>query len=142
MTGGASGLGKATAERFIRKGSKVVICDLHSSHGEGLAKELGEDATFIPTDVTSPDDVSTALNVVKEKYKKLDVLVNCAGIPYNNMVYNPDHRTPHDLGDFEKVINVSRFLVAYLVQICPNHLFLYAHKIIEHNVLKYSVYFR
>lgn len=115
MTGGASGLGKATAERFIKKGSKVVICDLHSSHGEGLAKELGDDAIFIPTDVTSTDDVTTALNVIKEKYKKLDVLVNCAGIAHSGLTSDPDHTAPHDLGDFEKVINVSNFFLVILV---------------------------
>lgn len=121
MTGGASGLGKATVERFVKNGSKVVICDLHSSNGEGLAKELGENAAFIATDVTSPDDMSTALNVLKEKFQKLDVLVNCAGISLVRPMYAVDTKTAHPLADFEKIINVSCQLVqsdSHLLLLC------------------------
>jgi len=52
VTGGASGLGKATVERFLRQGSKVVICDLPNSSGAELSKTLGAEQTiFCPTDV-------------------------------------------------------------------------------------------
>jgi 3-hydroxyacyl-CoA dehydrogenase/3-hydroxy-2-methylbutyryl-CoA dehydrogenase len=51
VTGGASGLGKATAQRLIRNGARVVIADLPSSDGENVAKEFGENCTFSPTDV-------------------------------------------------------------------------------------------
>ena len=49
VTGGASGLGKATVENFVRKGCKVVICDLPDSKGHELASELGLNAIFHPT---------------------------------------------------------------------------------------------
>ena len=52
VTGGASGLGKATVERFVREGSKVVLCDLPKSKGAEVAQELGEQCTFVPTDVS------------------------------------------------------------------------------------------
>ena len=52
VTGGASGLGRATVERFVREGARVIICDLPKSAGHDLAKELGENATFSPTDVS------------------------------------------------------------------------------------------
>ena len=52
MTGGASGLGRATAERFVRQGARVVICDLPNSQGDAVAKELGDDCAFVPTDVS------------------------------------------------------------------------------------------
>lgn len=107
ITGGASGLGKATAERFIKKGSKIVLCDLRTSNGEAVAKELGDGAIFIPVDVTSPDDVKEALNVTKEKFNKLDVLVNCAGIYHMEPIYEHNLFLPHNLPDFEKVLNVS-----------------------------------
>jgi len=53
VTGAASGLGRATAERFVREGAKIVICDLPKSAGQELADQLGENAVFSPTDVSS-----------------------------------------------------------------------------------------
>jgi len=52
VTGGASGLGRAAVTRFLRQGSKVVICNKPISKGEEVAKELGNDAIFCPTDVS------------------------------------------------------------------------------------------
>lgn len=52
ITGGASGLGRATAERFARVGSQVVIMDLPSSEGEKVAKEMGKRCMFLPADVS------------------------------------------------------------------------------------------
>lgn len=53
VTGGASGLGRATAERFLKQGSRVVLCDLPTSKGAEVSKELGEnDVLFCPTDVS------------------------------------------------------------------------------------------
>lgn len=51
MTGGASGLGRATAERFVRQGARVVLCDLPSSEGQSVADSLGDNCLFAPTDV-------------------------------------------------------------------------------------------
>ena len=51
VTGGASGLGRATAERFIRQGAKAVICDLPKSPGKEVAEKLGDNCVFVPTDV-------------------------------------------------------------------------------------------
>ena len=51
VTGGASGLGRATVERFVREGARVVICDLPKSPGQEVADKLGENAAFVPTDV-------------------------------------------------------------------------------------------
>lgn len=54
VTGGASGLGKATVERLIRQGGRVVLCDLPTSKGSEVAKELGDkDVVFVPVDVTT-----------------------------------------------------------------------------------------
>ncbi|KAG7211507.1 hypothetical protein KM043_010776 [Ampulex compressa] len=75
VTGGASGLGRGTVERFLKQGAKVVIADLPSSKGAELAQELGPSAAFAPTNVTSPEDVQSALNLTKSKFGKLDVVV-------------------------------------------------------------------
>ena len=52
VTGGASGLGRATVERFIKQGAKVVMCDLPSSDGAQVAASLGENCAFVPGDVS------------------------------------------------------------------------------------------
>ena len=58
VTGGASGLGRGTVERFVREGAKVVICDLPSSAGQDLASQLGENVAFSPTDVSVTHSLS------------------------------------------------------------------------------------
>lgn len=107
VTGGASGLGRACVENFVKNGSKVVICDLPNSQGSKLASDLGNNAVFNPTDVTSEADVAKALQIAKEKYGKLNVLVNCAGVGTAIKVYNFKAKRPHDLLEFKKVINTN-----------------------------------
>lgn len=89
VTGGASGLGRGTVERFVREGAKVTLFDLPTSKGEEVAKDLGkENCIFIPGDVTKEADVMTALSATKEKYGKLDVACNCAGVGVAFKTYN------------------------------------------------------
>ncbi|WP_411734247.1 SDR family NAD(P)-dependent oxidoreductase [Paeniglutamicibacter sp.] len=76
VTGGASGLGAATARRLTDDGAKVVILDLPTSAGAEVAAELG--ATFVPADVTDPDSVNAALDAA-EGIAPLRALVHCAG---------------------------------------------------------------
>lgn len=107
VTGGASGLGRATVERFARAGSKVVLGDLGTSEGEKVAKELGDNVVFVPLDVSSENDVQQALEVAKSKFGRLDVAVNCAGIAVAFKTYNFNKQLPHKLEDFTKVITVN-----------------------------------
>ncbi|WP_131744965.1 3-hydroxyacyl-CoA dehydrogenase [Frankia sp. Cppng1_Ct_nod] len=78
VTGGASGLGLATARRLVNAGASVVLVDLPTSGGEQIASELGKSA-FAPTDVTDSEQVSAALDVA-DGLGELRVVVNCAGI--------------------------------------------------------------
>lgn len=78
VTGGASGLGRATAEAFIARGVPTVIIDLPTSNGEVVAKELGELATFMPADVRDAEAVDAAL-AEAEKFAPLRAVVHCAG---------------------------------------------------------------
>ncbi|KAH0815525.1 hypothetical protein GEV33_007265 [Tenebrio molitor] len=108
VTGGASGLGKATVERLVQQGSRVVLCDLQSSKGHEVAKTIGEDKViFAPVNVTSESDVKTALGLTKEKFGKLDNVVNCAGIGVAFKTYNFNKKAAHSLEDFTKVITVN-----------------------------------
>lgn len=108
VTGGASGLGKATVERLIREGAKVTIVDLPSSKGHDLAKELGEDrCLFAPADITKEKDVSDALAATRNKFRKLDTAINCAGIGVAFKTYNFNKNRPHELDDFLRVQMVN-----------------------------------
>ncbi|WP_231923427.1 SDR family NAD(P)-dependent oxidoreductase [Sphingobium cloacae] len=78
VTGGASGLGRATAELLASKGAKVVILDLPTSNGEAVAAEIGGDTQFVGADVTNEDQVNAAITAASEK-APLRAVVNCAG---------------------------------------------------------------
>lgn len=80
ITGGAAGIGKATAERFVEEGAKVVICDVAEQVGQETVKTLGPDARFYKVNVTSRQDVQAWVDDVFAKYGRIDVLVNNAGI--------------------------------------------------------------
>lgn len=107
VTGGASGLGRATANRFVQKGAKVIFCDLPTSNGAEVAKELGENAHFIPADVTSETDIKNVVDEISNKYKKLNIIVNCAGIADLKEAYDFGANQPAPLEDFRKVLIVS-----------------------------------
>src|SRR5271166_1756575 len=78
VTGGASGLGAATARALAAKGVKVALLDLNAELGEKLAKELG--GCFAKCDVTSEPSVDGALAEVRKAHGQERILVNCAGI--------------------------------------------------------------
>ncbi|XP_061469779.1 structural maintenance of chromosomes protein 1A-like isoform X2 [Rhineura floridana] len=107
VTGGASGLGRATAERLVQQGGSAVLVDLPKSDGESVARSLGERCIFAPADVTSESDVKAALTLAREKFGRVDVAVNCAGIAVAVKTYNMNKDLPHKLEDFQRVINVN-----------------------------------
>lgn len=80
---------------------------MQGSPGDQVAKELGNNVVYVPMDVTSEKDVTEALNVTKEKFGRLDVAVNCAGIGVAIKTYNFNKKIPHNLESFAKVINVN-----------------------------------
>lgn len=80
ITGGAAGIGKATAIKFANEGAKVVLCDVDPEAGEALAKELGNGAVFYKVDVTNREAVQEWVDDVIDNFGRVDVLVNNAGI--------------------------------------------------------------
>lgn len=80
ITGGAAGIGKATAQRFVEEGATVVICDVNEDLGQETAKELGPTASFYKVNVADRQAVQAWVEAVVEKTGHIDVLVNNAGI--------------------------------------------------------------
>src|SRR5690606_24918917 len=85
VTGGASGLGRATAEALVAAGARVVLADLASSDGAAGAGALGDAARFVPTDVTDEDDGARALDAADD-LGGARVVVSCAGIVHAQRV--------------------------------------------------------
>jgi NAD(P)-dependent dehydrogenase (short-subunit alcohol dehydrogenase family) len=106
ITGGASGLGLATAEAFVAAGGSVVLVDLDSSNGGAAAKGLGERARFAPADVSSEDQVRAAVSAAVESFGGLHVNVNCAGVGFPGRVLNRDGAA-NDLERYVFVVRVN-----------------------------------
>jgi NAD(P)-dependent dehydrogenase (short-subunit alcohol dehydrogenase family) len=126
VTGGASGLGRATAERIVQAGGRVLVLDLPTSKGADLAAALGGNVVFAPADVTSGDQVAGALAEAKQRFGGINVLVNCAGI--GTAAKTVGKQGPARLEDFTRVINVNlighfnaiRLAAALMAQNAPN----------------------
>ena len=103
VTGGASGLGAATAQMAAANGAKVVIADLQAEAGEKLAKEIG--GKYCRCDVTSEADGKAAVEAAVKAMGGLHVLVNCAGIGVAERTIGKD--APHDLARFTRVIGIN-----------------------------------
>ncbi|MCE0509811.1 SDR family NAD(P)-dependent oxidoreductase [Microbacterium aurugineum] len=103
ITGGASGLGLATARRLVAAGAHVTIIDLASSKGAEVADEIG--GLFVAADVTSADEVQAAV-AAAQSAAPLRVVVNCAGIAPPAKVLDREGN-PAVLADFERVIRIN-----------------------------------
>ena len=104
VTGGASGLGLATARRLLDGGATVVIADLETSRGASVATDLGPRAHFVPTNVASEQDAARAVDAAAQ-LGGLDVLVNCAGVSTAGRVVGT--QGPFPLEIFSRVIEIN-----------------------------------
>ena len=126
ITGGASGLGEATAREFISLGGRVILFDLNRGNGERLQSELGDNAAFYPLDIVDSDSVDEAVLNAKAVFGSLDVVVNCAGLGGSRKIVGKDGIMPIEwfksrldinlLGTF----NVIRAAAPILVNNTPN----------------------
>jgi NAD(P)-dependent dehydrogenase (short-subunit alcohol dehydrogenase family) len=105
VTGGASGLGEATARRLTDMGARVVLLDMNAERGEALAKELGEHARFAQCDVTNEEQVQAAITTATGM-APLRAAVSCAGVGWVQRTVNKEGQ-PHDFEIFTKVITIN-----------------------------------
>ncbi len=103
VTGGTSGIGRGTVERFVAEGARVVIADVATDGGEALAAALGPDAVFRRTDVSDPGQAGALVAAAVETFGGLHIMVNSAGIS------GTMHRKflDDDLADFHRVMAVN-----------------------------------
>src|SRR5579884_4020423 len=96
VSGGASGMGAATARRFAREGAKVMIGDMLEAEGRAVAAEIGEAAAFQKLDVTQEAEWQAIVAETVRRFGKLDILINCAGISgsgYQDLMDTPAWET-------------------------------------------------
>ena len=103
ITGGASGLGEATARHFAANGAQVTILDRDAERGPKVAAEIG--GHFAQTDVTDEGSVAAAIALAMEKMGKITACVNCAGIAYGIKTVGKDGA--HPLDAFQRTIDIN-----------------------------------
>lgn len=103
ITGGASGLGEATARHFVERGAQVTLLDRDVERGTEIAADLG--ATFVDTDVTDEGSVRRAIDAAMSAMGRITCAVNCAGIATGSKVLGKDG--PHDLAEFQRTIDIN-----------------------------------
>lgn len=104
ITGSASGIGEATAIKFAAEGAKVVVCDVNQAGVDKVVAALvagGADAVGFVVDVTKTDTIAVMVAAVKEKYNRIDVLVNNAGIVMDAQLFKMTD------DQFDRVIDVN-----------------------------------
>jgi len=110
VTGGASGLGEATARALAAQGVKVALFDLNAEAGERVAAEIG--GVFCAVNVTSDESVDAGFAKARAAHGQERILVNCAGIAIGQKTASRDKTDPsvirsHDMAAFEKVIQIN-----------------------------------
>lgn len=109
VTGGASGLGAATARALAAKGVRVAVCDVNEAAGQAVAKEIG--GVFARCDVTNEESIEKALATARAAHGQERILVNCAGIVIGKRVARRVKETggiePHDVASFARTVGVN-----------------------------------
>lgn len=105
VTGAVSGLGAATARALVAAGGNVVLADLNLESGTAMATELGPNARFVTTDVTSEEQAMAAVAAAQESFGGVQGLINCAGVAPGEKVVGKDG--PHRLETFSRCININ-----------------------------------
>ena len=125
ITGAARGIGKATAERFHEEGAVVLVTDINDAEGAEVARALGDRSEYHHLDVSREEDWVTVVRIIEEKYGRLDVLVNNAGIDGYVQTRGPHDPENLDLESWHYVHAVNSDGVAlgckYAIQLMKKH---------------------
>jgi NAD(P)-dependent dehydrogenase (short-subunit alcohol dehydrogenase family) len=105
VSGGASGLGLATARMILENGGSAILLDINGEVGEKAQKKLGQNTLFVKTDVTDEESVKNAIKLGKAKFGAINGAVNCAGIGPAERVLGREG--VHELASFSKVIQIN-----------------------------------
>lgn len=119
ITGGASGLGEATARRLLADGARVVLVDLAGGRGEALAEELGDKAAFAPADVRDEDQVRAAIETATG-LGELRIVVNCAGVATPGRIISK--RGTLGLDDYRNVIEINLIGTFNVLRLAAEHM--------------------
>ena len=106
ITGGASGIGYATVEEFIKDGANVVVCDINPTAPEFAGAKEGQ-VLYVPTDVTSKESVKNMIALAEKTYGNIDILVNNAGINIPRLLVDEAGQYELDENVWDKVMNVN-----------------------------------
>jgi len=118
ITGGASGLGRATVELFVKEGAKVVVADVNAELGQQLVKTLGESVCFQRADVSNADDIQALVDCAVSQFGGLHIMFNNAGISGGMH----ERFLSDDLKDFQRVMSVNLFAVMLGTQRAARHM--------------------
>ena len=116
ITGGAGGIGLAAVKRFLEEGAKVAIVDYDKQQGEKIEAELGENVAFFAVDVSKLADVKEMVEQIVDRFGKIDILINNAGITRDATLVKMSEE------DFEKVIQINLNGVYYCTQAVAPHM--------------------
>lgn len=105
VTGGASGLGEASATMIVAAGGRVLLADLKDDEGRSLGRKLGAAARFLRTDVTDEASGQAAVAAARDVFGAVNGLVNCAGIVHGEKIIGKDG--PHSLAGFVRAISIN-----------------------------------
>lgn len=105
ITGGVSGLGEATALRFVQAGANVVLADLNEEKGKAIEAKLGNKALFVKFDVTKPDEIKKVCQAAVDKFGTVHILINSAGVAWPGRTLGK--QGPMDMKSFRHVIDVD-----------------------------------
>jgi NAD(P)-dependent dehydrogenase (short-subunit alcohol dehydrogenase family) len=118
ITGGASGLGLATAKMIVENEGYALIADVNTEGGAAAEKALGKHAKFVRTDVTDEVSVQAALDIAVKEFGGLNGLINCAGIGPAERVLG--RNGVHSLASFSKVIQINLIGTFNVIRLAAN----------------------